>query len=275
MRPATDVELRHLGQTLRTHSLRMISQAKTSHVGSCLSVADILAVLYGRVLKLDAADPASPDRDRLIMSKGHAAAVTYAALAETGFMKEDRLGEYARNGGQLYGHVTHTGVPGVEMSSGSLGHGLPVGGGMALTAKRDGRPWRVFVVMSDGELDEGSNWEAILFAGHHHLDNLVAVIDYNKIQSLDLVDKTLRLEPLADKFKAFGWSPVEVDGHDVKALRVALESVPVKAGKPTAVIAHTIKGKGVSWMEGKVLWHYRSPAEGDELEKAIAEVEAS
>jgi transketolase len=275
MRPATDVELRRLGQTLRTHSLRMISQAKTSHIGSCLSVADILAVLYGRVLRIDAGDPSSPDRDRLIMSKGHAAAVTYAALAESGLMNEDRLGEYARNGGQLYGHVTHTGVPGVELSSGSLGHGLPVGGGMALTAKRDGRPWRVFVVMSDGELDEGSNWEAMMFAGHHRLDNLVAIIDYNKIQSLDLVDKTLRLEPLADKFKAFGWSPVEVDGHDVSALRVALESVPVKEGKPTAVIAHTVKGKGVSWMEGKVLWHYRPPGEGEELEKAIAEVNAS
>ncbi len=271
---ATDDELRALARRLRAHSLRMISQAKTSHIGSCLSVADILAVLYGSVLRVRPKQADWPDRDRLIVSKGHAAAVTYAAVAEAGFIPTERLAEYARNGGQLYGHVTHLGVPGIEMSSGSLGHGLPVGAGMALTAKRDGRSWRVFVVMSDGECDEGSNWEAILFAGHHRLDNLVILIDYNKIQSLDFVDKTIRLEPLAEKFRAFGWAVREVDGHDVGAVRGTLESVPFEAGKPNAVIAHTVKGKGVSWMEGKVLWHYRPPAE-DELAKALAEVDAS
>ncbi len=253
----------------------MISQAKTSHIGSCLSVADILAVLYGRVLRVDPAAPSWLDRDRLIMSKGHAAAVTYAAVAEAGFMPMEKLDEYARNGGQLYGHVTNAGVPGVEFSSGSLGHGLPVGAGMALAGKREHAKWRVFVVMSDGECDEGSNWEAILFAGHHELDNLVAIIDYNKIQSLDLVDKTLRLEPLADKFRAFGWNAVEVDGHDVGALRAALEPAPLSPRRPSVVIAHTIKGKGVSWMEGKVLWHYRPPAPGEELDKALDEVGAS
>lgn len=252
----------------------MISQARTSHIGSCLSVADILAVLYGAVLRVDPKRPTWPDRDRLIMSKGHAAAITYAAVAEAGFMPLKRLDEYAANGGQLYGHVT-VGVPGVEFASGSLGHGLPVGSGMALAARRDGKAWRTFVVMSDGEMDEGSNWEAILFAGHHGLDNLVAIVDYNKIQSLDFVDRTLRLEPLADKFRAFGWAAIEVDGHDVDALRSALMAVPLQAGRPTAVIAHTVKGKGVSWMEGKVLWHYRPPAEGEELEKALAEVESS
>jgi transketolase len=269
-----DEETRALARRLRAHSLRMISSAKTSHIGSCLSLADILAVLYGGVLRVDAKKPEWPDRDRLIVSKGHAAAVTYAAVAEAGFMPIERLGEYARNGGQLYGHVTHAGVPGVEMSNGSLGHGLPVGTGMALTAKRDGSPWRVFVLMSDGECDEGSNWEAIMFAAHHKLENLTIVIDYNKIQSLDFVDKTIRLEPLADKFTAFGWGVREVDGHDVSALRRTLESVPIEASKPSAIIAHTIKGKGVSWMENKVLWHYRPPAE-DELAKALAEVAAS
>ncbi len=252
----------------------MISRAKTSHIGSCLSVADIMAVLYGGILRIDPKRPSWPDRDRLIMSKGHAAAITYAVVAESGFMPLERLEEYARNGGQLYGHVTHVGVPGIEFASGSLGHGLPVGAGMALAAKRDKKSWRAFVVMSDGECDEGSNWEAILFAGHHRLDNLVAIIDYNKIQSLDDVDKTLRLEPLADKFRAFNWAALEVDGHDVAALRKALSSVPLESGRPTAIIAHTIKGKGVSWMEGKVLWHYRQPV-GEELEKALAEVEAS
>ena len=189
-------------------------------------------------------------------------------------MKEERLGEYARNGGQLYGHVTHVGVPGIEFSSGSLGHGLPVGAGMALTAKRAGKGWRVFVVMSDGECDEGSNWEAILFAGHHQLDNLVIVIDYNKIQSLDFVDKTLRLEPLADKLRAFGWSVREVDGHSVGELGRALASLPLESGKPNAIVAHTVKGKGVSWMEDKVLWHYKAPSP-EELVTALAEVEAS
>jgi transketolase len=270
----TEEETRALARQLRAHSLRMISSAKTSHIGSCLSLADILAVLYGGVLRVDPAKPEWPDRDRLIVSKGHAAAVTYAAVAEAGFMPIERLGEYARNGGQLYGHVTHAGVPGVEMSNGSLGHGLPVGAGMALTAQRDGRPWRVFVLMSDGECDEGSNWEAIMFAAHHKLENLTIVIDYNKIQSLDFVAKTIGLEPLADKFTAFGWGVREVDGHDVSALRRTLESVPIEAGKPSAIIAHTIKGKGVSWMENKVLWHYRPPAE-DELAKALAEVAAS
>jgi transketolase len=271
---ASDDELRASARRLRSHSLRMISRAKTSHIGSCLSVADILAVLYGRILRVDPKRPALPSRDRLIVSKGHAAAIVYAAVAEAGFMPVERLDEFARNGGQLYGHVTHGGVPGIEMSSGSLGHGLPVGAGMALTGKRAGEPWRVFVVMSDGELDEGSNWEAMLFAGHHQLDNLTIIVDYNKIQSLDWVEKTLRLEPLADKFRAFGWSVREVDGHDVKELSSALEMVPLDAGKPNAIIAHTIKGKGVSWMEGKVLWHYKQPTP-DELVTALEEVAAS
>jgi transketolase len=273
-RQVSDDDLRALARRLRSHSLRMISQAKTSHIGSCLSIADILAVLYGRILNVDPKQPAWPARDRLIVSKGHAAAVTYAAIAEAGFMPKERLAEYARNGGQLYGHVTNVGVPGVEFSSGSLGHGLPVGAGMALVGKRSGAAWRVFVVMSDGELDEGSNWEAILFAGHHQLDNLTIVIDYNKIQSLDWVEKTLKLEPLAEKFRAFGWSVREVDGHDVTELSSALGAVPLETGRPNAVIAHTVKGKGVSWMEGKVLWHYRPPTP-DELVTALAEVEAS
>jgi transketolase len=271
---ASDDELRALARKLRSHSLRMISRAKTSHIGSCLSVADILAVLYGRVLRVDPKRPALPSRDRLIVSKGHAAAIVYAAVAEAGFMPVERLEEFARNGGQLYGHVTHGGVPGIEMSSGSLGHGLPVGAGMALTGKSAGEPWRVFVVMSDGELDEGSNWEAMLFAGHHQLDNLTIIIDYNKIQSLDWVEKTLRLEPLADKFRAFGWSVREVDGHDVKELSSVLGMVPLEAGRPNAIIANTIKGKGVSWMEGKVVWHYKQPTP-DELVTALEEIAAS
>ena len=268
-----DQELADLARRLRAHSLRMTSQARTSHVGSCLSVADVLAVLYGEVLRYRATDPGWEARDRLLMSKGHAAAVTYAALAEAGFIPEGRLLEFGRNGGQLYGHVTHVGVPGVEFSTGSLGHGLPVGTGMALTAKRAGADWRTFVVLSDGELDEGSNWEAILFAAHHQLDNLVAILDYNGIQSLDRVDRTIGLEPVSDKLAAFGWEPVEVDGHDIGALRQVLGRIPAVSGRPTCVIARTVKGKGVSWMEDTVLWHYRSP-DAEELEKALAELGA-
>jgi len=272
-RRATEEDLRSLAQRLRIHSVRMISTAKTSHIGSCLSVADILAVLYGDVLRFDPDRPQWADRDRLVVSKGHAAAITYAAVAEAGLMPIERLAEYGQPGSALWGHVTHAGVPGIEFSSGSLGHGLPASVGMALVAKRDQRPWRVFTVMSDGEFDEGSNWEAILFAAHHKLDNLVAIMDYNKIQSLDLVEKTIGLEPLAEKFRAFGWSAVEVDGHDIAALREALHAVPATPGRPTMVIAHTIKGKGVSFMEGQVLWHYRPPA-GDELAAALRELGA-
>jgi transketolase len=207
----------------------------------------------------------------MIVSKGHAAALTYATLAESGFFPVDRLEDYGRNGSQLFGHVT-TGAAGVELSTGSLGHGLPVGTGMALAGKRDGRHWRVFVLMSDGECDEGSNWEAILFASHHRLDNLVVIVDYNRIQSLDSVEATLSLEPFVDKWRAFGWEVTEVDGHDIDALLAALTTLPLAAGRPTAVIAHTIKGRGVSFMEGKVAWHYRF-ASGEDLNRALAEVD--
>jgi len=267
--------LEALARRLRGHSLRMISRARSSHAGSCLSVADIMAVLYGEVLRLDPRRPEWPDRDRLIVSKGHAAAVTYAALAERGFFPLDLLGTYGEDGGAFFGHVTRTSQAlGVELSTGSLGHGLPVGAGMALAGKRDGQTWRVFVVLSDGECDEGSNWEAILFAAHHCLDNLVVVVDYNKIQSLDLVANTIALEPLAEKFRAFNWHVGEVDGHSIPDLREALHSVPGAPGRPTAVIAHTIKGKGVSFMEGQVLWHYRPP-DSSELDRAFAELQLS
>ena len=272
-RPAPVIDAKELARKLRIHAIQMTARARSSHVGSCLSVADIIAVLFGEVLRIKPSEPAWADRDRFILSKGHAAAVAYAALAETGFIPRSRLEEYGRNGSRLFGHLTQAGIPGVELSTGSLGHGLPVGTGAAWSAIHKSKPWRVFVVMSDGELDEGSNWEAILFAGHHRLENLVAVIDYNGIQSLDRVDNTLRLEPLADKLTAFGWAVADIDGHDLDALRSALGNVPRAPGQPTAIIARTVKGKGVSFMENTVLWHYRSAA-GDELERALEEVGA-
>lgn len=263
-----------MAAAIRRHAVEMTHLGKSSHVGSVLSAADVLAVLYGQVLNVDPEAPQAPDRDRFILSKGHAGAGVYAALAERGFFEKDRLKSHYQNGSTLSGHVSHKGVPGVELSTGSLGHGLGVGTGMALAAKRQGRNWRTFVLLSDGECDEGSNWEAILFAAHHKLDNLVAAIDYNKIQSLASVADTLALEPFADKWRAFGWHVTEVDGHDHDALRAALDVPPGERSQPSVVICHTVKGKGVSFMERQVLWHYRTP-QGDEYRAAVAELEAS
>ena len=234
-------------------------------------MADLLAVLYGGILRVDPSRPGWPERDRFILSKGHGAAAGYAVLAEVGFFPVEWLETYCQDGSKLAGHLTNT-VPGVELSTGSLGHGLPVGAGMALAAKRDGNPARVFVLLSDGELDEGSNWEASLFAAHHQLENLVAIVDYNKIQSFGTVDEVLRLEPLADKWRAFGWACSEIDGHDHEAIRAALSAVPKEPGKPTVVVAHTIKGKGVSFMEDTLAWHYKSPSD-EQLVQALHELE--
>lgn len=261
-----------LARRIRLHALRMTNRGKSSHVGSVLSIADILAVLYGGALKVRPREPRWPERDRFILSKGHAGAGVYAALAETGFFPLERLSTHYQNGSRLSGHVSHKDVPGVELSTGSLGHGLGVGTGMAKAGMLDQRHHRVVVLMSDGECDEGSNWEAALFAAHHGLDNLVAIIDYNKIQSLAPVAETLALEPFALKWRAFGWAVAEVDGHDHEALERAFERLPPEARRPTCIIAHTVKGKGVSFMENSVLWHYRSP-QADEFARAITELE--
>lgn len=265
-------ETRALALRIRRHALRMTSHGGSSHIGSVLSMADIMAVLYGLVLNIDPGRPDWEERDRFILSKGHAGAGVYAALAETGFIPVKRLEEHYQDGSQLSGHVSHKGIPGVELSTGSLGHGLPVGAGMAFAARQDGKAHRVFVLLSDGECDEGSNWEAILFAPHHRLSNLVAIVDYNKLQSIKPVAKTLALEPFAEKWRAFGWAVREVDGHDHQALGGALSEAPFADGKPSCIIAHTIKGKGVSFMENNVLWHYRS-ADENELAAALKELE--
>jgi transketolase len=242
-----------------------------SHIGSTFSCADILSVLYSGVLRVDPANPRWPDRDRFVLSKGHAGAALYAVLAEKGFFPAERLGTHYKDGSDLCGHVSHKGIPGVEISTGSLGHGLSIAAGMAYGARLDERPHRIFALLSDGECDEGSTWEAILFAAHHGLDNLVAIVDYNKLQSLASVATTLALEPFADKWTSFGWSVSEVDGHDCSALAHVLSRVPLAAGRPSCIIAHTIKGKGVSFMENTVLWHYRIPA-GAEFESALTEL---
>ncbi len=263
-----------LALKIRKHALEMTHLGQSSHVASILSMADILAVLYGQVLEKRPKEPKWPKRDRFILSKGHAGAGVYAALAETGYFPPEDLKNYYSNGSKFSGHISHIGIPGVELSTGSLGHGLSVGAGMAFAARLDSKKHRHFVLMSDGECDEGSNWEAILFASHHKLSNLIAIIDYNKIQSLDTVGKTLNLEPFVDKWRAFGWNTTEVDGHDHEALVQGLEIDPVKNIQPSCIIAHTTKGKGVSFMENSVLWHYRSP-QGEEYENAMNELNQS
>lgn len=261
-----------LASRIRRRVLQMICRAGSSHIGSVFSVVDILAVLYGKVLHVDTQTPDCPDRDRFILSKGHACAGLYAALAERGFFPDSWLDEFFSDGGRLAGHATHWGVPGVEASTGSLGHGLSLACGSALAGQRDRRPYRVFTLLSDGECDEGSTWEAALFASHHKLENLVAIIDYNKIQSFGRVEEVLSLAPLAEKWEAFGWGVTEIDGHDFPQIEQALTGIPLEHGKPTCIVAHTVKGKGVSFMENAILWHYRCPNE-NERRLAVLELE--
>lgn len=264
-------DTREFARRIRLHALMMTSRGGTAHVGSVFSMADIIAVLYGRVLNVDPRNPRWPERDRFILSKGHAGAGVYAALAERGFFDIKLLERHYGNGSVLSGHVSHKGVPGVELSTGSLGHGLGIACGMAYASRLAAHAYSVFVLMSDGECDEGSNWEAIQFAGHHRLGRLTAVVDYNRIQSLKPTEETLGLEPFADKWRSFRWEVREVDGHDHEALLAVLQRRGAPDAAPVCVLAHTIKGKGVSFMENSVLWHYRN-ARDAELAAALAEL---
>ena len=266
----TKINLLDLSKQIRINVLKMVHHAKASHVGSCFSIADILAVLYGSYLKLCPKNPEWPERDRFILSKGHAGAAVYAVLALRGFIRIDELALYGDDNSRLMAHISHK-VPGVEFSTGSLGHGLPYGVGKAFYSKKFRAGWKVCVLLSDGEFDEGSNWEALMFASHHKLDNLLVIIDYNKLQSLGSVDETLALEPLAEKLRSFGSYVLEVDGHDHSKLELTFNSIPDRIGMPTIIIAHTIKGKGVSFMENKVEWHYKSPSI-EQMREALAEL---
>jgi len=270
--PAETSDLADVCSGLRLRVLDMINRAGSSHIGTAFSMIELLVVLYWQALRVDPGQPDWPDRDRFVLSKGHGCAGLYAVLAERGFFPDQWLDSYYQNGARLAGHATHSGVPGIELSTGSLGHGLSVATGMALAAQRDGRPWRSFVLLSDGECDEGSTWEPMLFAPHHRLDNLIAIVDYNKIQSLGKVTEVIDLEPFADKWRACGWAVREIDGHDLLAVSDALAAVPFRPGRPSCVVAHTVKGKGVSFMENELLWHYRSP-QGDEYAAARKELQ--
>jgi len=266
---------KELSKKIRRQVLEMTHEAKSSHIGSMFSVADIVAVLYGDVLKYDAEDPRMKSRDRFILSKGHAGAVIFAVLAELGFFAKEKLDTYCQNGSDFCGHVSHKNIPGVEFSTGSLGHGISIGAGMALSARLSGRDNSVYVVMGDGECNEGSVWELALFGAHHKLDNLVAIVDYNNLQGLGTSESILSLEPFGEKWRSFGWNVYEVDGHDHDVLKKTFMDIKDSGGgKPHCVIARTIKGKGVSFMEDDLLWHYRT-AQGEEYDAAVKELEAS
>ncbi len=266
---------RNLAYQIRLHGLEMTNRGGTSHIGSIFSMADLIAVLYADVLHYDPKHPKMPNRDRFVLSKGHAGAGVYAALAECGFFPVNDLEKHCQNGSGLSGHVSHKGVPGVEISTGSLGQGLPMAMGMAVAAKLNGWKHRVYCVIGDGECDEGAVWETALIAAQYRLDNFIVTIDFNKIQSLAPVDETIRLEPLDQKWASFGWRVIRVDGHDHAALHRAYEDAQTAmgGGMPVVVIADTVKGKGVSFMENDVLWHYRT-ARGEEYDAALKELEA-
>jgi transketolase len=264
-------DLAENARQLRKTIFQVICRGGGGHIPACLSIADILTVLYHEILKIDPARPDDPDRDRFILSKGHAGVALYAILTEMGFISEEQLFTYGHEGTLLGGHPDMHKIPGVEASTGALGHGLGFGLGMALAGKMDQKSYRVFVLLGDGECQEGSIWEAAMFASQHKLDNLTAIVDYNKYQALDKLDNIVGLEPLADKWRSFGWEVRSVDGHDISALRDALESVPWSEGKPGLALAHTIKGKGISYMENAALWHYRLP-NAEEMKIACTEL---
>lgn len=267
------VDYQKTATAIRKKILKMKLVTKGSHIGSALSCVDILTVLYFKILKLNTKNAKDPGRDRFILSKGHAASALYATLVERGFAPENKLEEYCQDGSSMAGHSMRDSVPGVEVSTGSLGHGLPIGIGMAVAAKNDRRKNRVFVLMSDGECDEGSTWEAALFAAHHKIDNLVAIIDYNKIQSFGRTNEVLNLEPFKQKWESFGWQVHEVDGHNFSDLEKTFAALPFKKDAPNVIIAHTIKGKGVSFMEDKLEWHYKNPNQ-EQYDIALKELES-
>lgn len=257
---------------LRLCVLKVIQGAGLGHVGGDFSVADTLTTLFGAVLRFDPANPHWPERDRFILSKGHCSASLYSVLALSGFIPPEQLDTFAKPLSALNGHPNRRKVPGVETNTGPLGHGLPVGVGCALAARLAGESWRTFVVLGDGELQEGSNWEAIMYAGHRGLSNLTAIVDRNRLQQGARTEDTNRLEPLGDKWRAFGWEVREIDGHDYNALYEAFTAE--RDDRPRCVIARTIKGRGVSFMEDGVEWHHKIPS-AEQCERACVELGAT
>ena len=263
--------LREKARRIRCDALWMAHLSNTGHVGGSLSCADIVATLYFGIMRLRPEDPHWPDRDRFIMSKGHCCSAWYSALAERGYFPREELPTYRKIGSRLQGHPELGKTPGVEMTAGSLGHGLSAGIGMALGGKLDKKDYRVFVLIGDGEIQEGLNWEAIMSAPNFHLDNFVAILDRNGHQSGGAVDWIMPLGDMADKWRSFGWDVLEIDGHYIPSLVDAFSLAPRKLGVPTFVLCNTVKGKGVSFMENDNLWHGKAP-DRDQLERALEEI---
>ena len=263
-----------LAWLIRRHGIEMTHLSQGSHIASVLSVADILGVLYADVINIYPDDPGNVNRDYFILSKGHAGAPVYAVLAERGFFSRDILKSHYQNGSKLSGHVSHKDVPGVDASTGSLGHGLSYAVGIALALKKLARKNKVYVILGDGECDEGAVWEAALMANQYQLDNIIAIVDRNQMQSLDFTENTAKLEPFLNKWLAFNWRASEIDGHDHEALHKALKDAQEAKG-PSIIIADTVKGKGVSFMELNILWHYRFPHAGEEYSQALKELKAN
>lgn len=262
--------INEIAKQIRIDCVKMTNKAHSGHVGSMLSMAELLAVLYDEVLNVDPKNPKMEDRDRFILSKGHASAAVYSVLSQEGFIPRDWLNYYYCDDGKLMGHISHK-VPGVEFSTGSLGHGLPVACGMAIAARYANSKRRVFCMTSDGDLNEGSSWEAIMFAGQEKLSNLIAIVDYNRIQALGFSKDIEDLEPLDKKFEEFGWNAIYIDGHNVEEIRNAFNNLPISQDKPTAIIARTIKCKGVDYLQNTVESHYRFVPD-DKLDEVIAKL---
>lgn len=256
---------------IRKNILKMAFEAQEGHIGSALSCVDILTILYFKILNVDPKNPLNENRDRFVFSKGHAAAALYAVLAKKGFFKKKLLDKYCQDGSSIAGHSTRGSLPGIETTTGSLGHGFPVASGIATALKRDNNKAKVFVMISDGECDEGSTWESALFVSHYKLDNLAVIVDYNKWQSYGKVKDVLSLEPLAKKWESFGFSVKEIDGHDFGLLEKVFSNLPFEKGKPSLVICHTIKGKGVSFLENTLESHYHHLTK-EEYDKALKEI---
>lgn len=268
----TAPELAKLSRRIRRLDLETVYRAGAGHLGGEMSVLDLLTVLYFRVLRVGPQHPEDPQRDRLVLSKGHTACALYCVLAERGFLAREALPTFLGFDSPLNGHPNRVKVPGVETNTGPLGHGLPVGVGMAKAAQLSGADWRTFVVCGDGELQEGSNWEAAMAAAHHRLDGLTLLVDVNRLQQGARVEETNGLGSLEEKFMAFGWAVREVDGHDHGALLEVLEGLPAEPGAPTCILAHTRKGRGISFMEDRVEWHHKVPSP-EQYEQAMAELE--
>ena len=256
-------------KSIRRDVAKMMHKAYSSHIGGCYSVTEILVALYFEILNIDPKNPRKDDRDILLLSKAHSSPALYAVLSKKGFFPKENLDTYYQDGGKLPGHLDKEAVPGIEFSFGSLGHGLSVGVGMALANKRMNNPGRVFVILGDGECNEGSIWEAAMFAPHHNLSNLTVVIDYNKIQSFGSTNEVINQEPIFDKWKSFGWKVLEIHGHDHDAIIDAFNSP--HENLPKLIIANTVKGKGVSFMENSLDWHYKSPND-EQLKLALKEL---